>query len=96
MFKNNPNEYLFYAPQTLKRPILKSDVYMALRKAKQKLGIKIKITPHLLRRLRATELYYKFRLKEKEIMKLMSWRTRTMIDICVKALGDPGLEERYL
>ncbi len=98
-FKNNLNEYLFYAPQTLKRPILKSNVYMALRRAKQKLGIEVKITPHLLRHLRATELYYKFRLKEKEIMKLMGWRTRTIIDIIdiyVKVLGDPDLEERYL
>ncbi|RLE91087.1 MAG: hypothetical protein DRN04_13595, partial [Thermoprotei archaeon] len=95
-FKNNPNEYLFYAPRTYKRPMLKSDIYMALRRVKRKLGIRIRITPHLLRHLRATELYYKFRLKEKEIMKLMGWRTRTMIDIYVKALGDPDLEERYL
>ena len=95
-FKNNPNEYLFYAPRTYKRPMLGSDIYMALRRVKKKLGIRIRITPHLLRHLRATELYYKFRLKEKEIMKLMGWRTRTMIDIYVKALGDPDLEERYL
>lgn len=29
-------------------------------------------------------------------MKLMSWRTRTIIDIYVKALGDSDLEGRYL
>ena len=69
---------------------------MALRRVKRKLGIKIRITPHLLRHLRAIELYYKFRLKEKEIMKLMGRRTRTMIDIYVKALGGPDLEERHL
>ena len=51
--------------------MLSSDVYMALRRVKKKLEIGLRITPHLLRHLRATELYYKFRIKGKEIMKLM-------------------------
>lgn len=41
--------------------MLKSDVYMALRRVKR-LGIEVRMTPHLLRHLRATELYYKLDL----------------------------------
>ncbi len=96
LFKDDPNEYLFYSRLTLKRPLNSSNIHMAIRRAKKKLGITERITPHLLRHLRATELYYKYRLKERELMKIMGWKTRTMIDIYVKLLGDPDLEEKYL
>ena len=36
-----------------------------IKKNKEETRIRIRITPHLLRHLRTTELYYKFRLKEK-------------------------------
>ncbi len=77
MGRDDPEEPLFY---TKTGKILRvSDLYMRLRVAMKRLGINVRIYPHLLRHHRAIELYRK--LSEKEMMQWFGWRTRYMINI---------------
>ena len=80
-WRNDPEALLF--PARTKgpyRPMKASTIYNYLLKLKKRLGVKRRIYLHLLRHLRATELF-KEGLRERELMEYFGWKTRTMIDI---------------
>ena len=80
-WRDDPEALLFPSRQLSPyKPMRPSTIYNYLSKLKKRLGIKKKIHLHLLRHLRATELF-KEGLRERELMEYFGWRTRTMIDI---------------
>lgn len=95
ILENNPNKYQILYAKNFQGVNVKIRHAHGVKEGEERAGNKVDNVV-LLRLLRATELYYlcyKLGFKEKEIMKLMDWRTRIMTNIYAKALGDPDLEK---
>ncbi len=71
------SEWLF--PGKEDKPLARNTFHMALKKAAEKAGIKKRVYPHLLRHLRATELYKN--LNELEMQFIFGWNSSKMLPI---------------
>jgi len=91
--RNNPEAYLFPSKIDVRRLVARNVFYVQLRDAANRIALKKRVYLHLLRHTRATELYQYF--KEKEMMYLFGWKTRSMLDV-YSHLQPEQIHEKYL